>query len=133
MAQFEKKVMLTKNLTIIEVSGRVTLEELIDEISSFYRSEYTANLIWEFSNADVSEMQSDHLRQIICHAQKFVDLRQNGKTALVMPGSLAFGLGRMYEILAEIEDLPRTLAVVRDIREAMAWLDQKATQKPAVW
>lgn len=117
---------LEKNgdLTFLVVTGRITAEELIEAIGEFYRQEYTAKLIWDIREADLTALSTEQLRKVLSFAQSLGHLRKNGKTAIVVAGNLAFGLGRMYEILCEIDRHPVPLKVVKNMDEAtMAWLD----------
>jgi len=118
--QHEKK----GELTILEVTGRITAEELIDAIKEFYRDGCTAKLIWDIRATDLTTLSTEQLRQVLSIAQSYGHLRPNGKTAIVVTGDLAFGLGRMYEILCEIDQHPIPLKVVKSMDEARAWLDE---------
>ena len=60
---------------------------------------------------------------IIDHAKGFAHLRNNGKTAIVISSSLGFGLGRMYDTLAQIADHPVKHSVFRSYDEAVAWIE----------
>lgn len=106
MAKFEKTVINDKNLTIYMVSDRVSVDEIINEISSLYETEFTEKLLWDFSQADLTDLTNDHIKQIISHAKKYAGLRKSGKTAFVLSSDLEYGLGRMYGTLSEIADHP---------------------------
>jgi hypothetical protein len=59
-------------------------------------------------------------------------LSPGGRFAIVAPGSLAFGLGRMYEAFRETH--PRStkqVAVFRSLSEAWAWLDISQDKQPS--
>ena len=81
------------------------------------------NILWDLSGSDLSELTSDHLRQIISVAKQYAHLRERGKTALYATVPLGFGIARMYEILAEANQVPIPNRVFRSIDEAMAWLE----------
>jgi len=123
MAQIQKKIIKDKNLTVIEVSGRLTVNEVISFFKEFYESEFTLNLLWDLSKSDLSGLTGDHLRKIISSAKKYAHLREGGKTALYTAVPLGFGIARMYEILAEANQVPIPNRVFRSIDEAMAWLE----------
>lgn len=50
------------------------------------------------------------------------EVRKPGKSALVLPADVDFGLGRMYEMQAQ--DLPIKTSVFRTMEEALHWLEE---------
>ena len=123
MAQIQKKTIKNKNLTILKVTGKVASNEIIKAFKEFYESEPTLNLLWDLSQGDLSDLTSDQLRKIISAAKKYANLREGGKTALYTTVPLGFGIARMYEMLAEANQLPIPNRVFRSFDEAMAWLE----------
>ena len=122
MAQIEKQVHRHRELTIMAVTGRVTVEEIVDAIEDYYSGEITANLIWDYTSADLSEITSAHLHYISSVAKRYGHLRKDCKTAIVAPGDLAYGLGRMYETLNEINEIPVQFTIFKTIDDALGWL-----------
>ncbi len=51
MAQIQKYVEKSKDLTVITVTGKVTSGEVIEALDDFYWSGFTLSLIWDFSGA----------------------------------------------------------------------------------
>jgi len=123
MAQIQKKIIKNKNLTIFKVAGKFTSDEIISVFNEFYNSKYTLNILWDLSESDFSELDTDHLRRIISAAKNYAHLRVGGKTALFTTLPLGFGLARMYESLSEANQVPISNRVFRSIDEAMAWLE----------
>jgi hypothetical protein len=122
MAEFRKNVDKVKNLTIMSAFGEVLVDQITEAIDQFYLSEYTLNLIWDFSSADVSSITKDNIYIILECAKKYAHLGEGGKAAFVMPNEFSYGMGRMYEILAEIKGIPINLYVSRSFNEAMSWM-----------
>jgi hypothetical protein len=83
--------------------------------------------LWDLSNSSLSELNSDKLREIISVAKQYAHLREGGKTALFTTAPLGFGIARMYEILADANQLPIPNRVFRSLDEAMAWLESDQT------
>lgn len=123
MALIRKEVEENGKTTILVVAGTVVAEELVEAFKDFYRQEFTPNLVWDATHADLTELSTDQLRQIFSIAKDFSHLRQSGKTAIVVAGSLGFGMGRMYEIFCELDNHPIPLRVFKSREEAMAWLE----------
>lgn len=124
MAQIRKKMAEDKDLTIMEVVGKVTSREIIDALKDFYESGITPNLLWDLSKSDLSELTIDQLREIISAAKEFAHLRAGGKTALFTTLPMGFGIARTYEILADANQAPVLNRVFRSLDEAMTWLKE---------
>ena len=122
MAQIQKKYAPTKDLTIIAFSGKVSDDEILDAIEDYYRGNVTTNLIWDYTSADLTVITSDQLQHISSVAQGYAHLRKDGKTAIVMPDELGFGIGRMYEIFNEMNEVPIDYHIFKHIDQAMDWL-----------
>ncbi len=123
MAQIKKKIVKGKDLTIIEVTGKVTSGEIIDAIVDFYESAFTLNLLWDLSGSDMSAITGDHLHEILSIAKSYGHLREGGKTALFTTLPLGYGIARMYEILSDVNQHPIQNSVFRSLDDAMAWLE----------
>lgn len=70
---------------------------------------------------DLQRVTRRELETILVAASARIDDRGSGHTAVVMDSDLGFGLGRMFEMMSE-EDLPITMRVFRDRKEAETWL-----------
>jgi len=113
----------TKDLTIHVCTGKITLDELITEIKSFYDREPTSHNLWDLTEADVSELKSEDLRHIAKFPKEYVPSRVGGKTAIVSAEGVGFGLGRMYSAFAESANLRVEVQVFRTVDNANVWLD----------
>ncbi len=123
MAQIKKKIVKEKDLTIIEVTGKITSNEIIEAIIDFYKSDFTLKLLWDLSKSDMSGITGDHLREILSVAKSYAHLREGGKTALFTTLPLGYGIARMYEILSDVNQHPIQNSVFRSLDKAMAWLE----------
>lgn len=73
---------------------------------------------------DAPAPSADGMRELAALAAGMDDPARRSKFAIVAPGDLAFGLGRMYSTYRELE--PRSTKAVhvfRTMDEAIAWLD----------
>lgn len=122
MAQIQKQREADGATTVLLVTGKVIAEEIVAAIEDFYRQECTRNLLWDLTRADLTELTMAQLRQILSFAQGYKHLRGKGKTAIVTASDLGFGLGRMYEILCELDNHPIPLKVFKAMPEARDWL-----------
>jgi len=113
-------------LTTHIATGEISSNDIIRVIESFYKENPTKNIIWNFRDADTDALLSlsyNELKDIVRFTKQHEDLRRSGKTALVVSTDLAFGLGRMYDALAEIENLSHSVKVFRSMDEAIKWLE----------
>ncbi len=110
------------DLTIQKVIGKPTIENGINMIEAYYAGKVTKYTLWDFSQSTSSVITNSELRKIIKIIKKHADLRRGGKSALVFNKLLDFGLGRMFETFAQIEDMPFELRSFRNMEKALEWL-----------
>lgn len=122
MANIKKEINRELDLTTYSVIGDFKVTTILESLDQFYMSYYTLNLAWDFSEANTSHITRDDINSIIKHAKTHAHLRKNGKTAFIVSDDLSFGLGRMYDIVAEISDHKIFHNVFRNIEEAIEWL-----------
>ena len=127
MAKIDKEITGDKKITVLRVTGEIAVDQIIDELTRFYAEEYTTNLIWDFSGAEGKVLSSNDMHKIIDHAKGFAHLRNNGKTAIVISSSLGYGLGRMYDTLAQVADHPIKHHVFKSYDEAVEWIGRTDT------
>lgn len=106
--------------------GIVTLEEIREKIQAFYQSTPTQNVIWDFTEADMSGTKTVEIDILAKSVQKMAHSREKGKTAIVTPQDLTYGLARMYQTFAEIiKGTISSIQVFRTLQEAKTWIEQK--------
>lgn len=124
MAEIEKEIIGdNKNITYFKVKGEMIFDQIIDEITKFYVKNLTLNALWDFTHAVTKHITADEIQKIADHTKGFGHLRGNGKTALVMPSSLAYGLGRMYDSLSQVNNHPVKHGVFRNYDDAISWIE----------
>ena len=114
-----------QNLTIHKCSGDLTEQEILDTVHSFYGGDPTLLTLWDFSNASVDNISSETVRNIFTLIQRIGPRRQGGKTAVVVPEDLAYGMARMFQIMSDTNDFPFKIKVFRYYGEASQWLLEK--------
>jgi hypothetical protein len=122
MAEIQKSVDKENDLTIMIVHGQVTAAMIIEALVDFYQGAFTSKLIWDYTDADLTQVKNDELRQISSVAVGYANLRSEGRTAIIVPEALGFGLGRMYEIISENDENPIHYNVFNDVQKAREWL-----------
>jgi hypothetical protein len=114
----------SKNLTILTPSGEITFAEAMKALESFYQNP-TRNLLLDFSGRDKIPLvlTGEEMAKLFKHLTTKKENRPGGKTAVVAPDDLRFGMSRMAEAFAEIEKLPWEMKAFRSMDEAIDWLN----------
>ena len=96
----------------------------MEALESFHRNP-TRNLLLDFSRREEIPLvlTGEEMAKLFRHLTTKKKNRPAGKTAIVAPDDLRFGMSRMAEAFAEIEKLPWEMKAFRSIDEAIAWID----------
>ena len=123
MARIQTTIDQNGDTTLLVITGTVTSEDVIDGMRNFYGNICTSKLIWDFSRSDLQNAKSEQLAAVLAAAKSYAHLRSGGRTALVVPQDLGFGLARMYDSMAMLQNHPVAHGVFRNRDEAVAWLN----------
>ncbi len=110
-------------LTTHTCSGNTTGEELFSKVKALYDSNPTQNHLWDMTEADLSQIEGKDLERIAEFVRRYVPDRVGGRTAIVAPMGLPYGLGRMYEAFANIARQKVEIMVFGSLEEAQTWLN----------
>ena len=122
MAQIETKKSEKHDLTLYTIKGEVNGDEIIEKIRQELTEKHTSLIIWDFSGVEQVDLPIEKMYQILTIGKKLSEIRKFGKTAIVVPQDLGFGLGRMYEAYSEIEVFPTENRAFRTMEQACEWL-----------
>ncbi|MBC2734148.1 MAG: hypothetical protein HF981_07310 [Desulfobacteraceae bacterium] len=122
MGTIETTYDLTKDLTIIKAVGRMKPADFQEWTATYYAGTVTPLALWDLSEADLSEIQTDDLKKDASHTKSLSDVRKGGKTAIVTGNSLEYGLSRMLSAFYEFEQMPFEVQVFESMDEATKWL-----------
>jgi|GEM_PF-1131843 hypothetical protein len=122
MGNFEISVEADTQLSIAVFHGKVSGNDVISAQEQFYSKSPTLDILVDFSRIEVFDVTPEMLTQMLDVAKKNAKLRIGGKTALLFSKDYFFGLGRMYDIKAELENLPFLVRTFKLKDEALAWL-----------
>jgi len=111
-----------KDLTSFTVIGEVGVEEVRNMIQNFYDGTITKNVIWDLSESNLANLTSSEIYSIAHTPRKYAHKRAGGKTAIVAPSDITFGLTRMYELMTELQNLPFKTQPFKKLEEAHKWL-----------
>ncbi|GAB6095826.1 hypothetical protein JCM14469_20790 [Desulfatiferula olefinivorans] len=122
MARIDTRLDKDNDLKIHHVHGPVDGDDIIDAIRRDLDGLRTSKVIWDFSDADMERFNIEKMRQVLAVGKVLAEARQSGKTAIVVPQDLSFGMGRMYETMTEIESFATTNRSFRSLDAAKDWL-----------
>ncbi len=117
------------DLIVFTLQGTVTARELLETIRSYWELENPARLVlWRGeAGATIGRLTADEARKVASVVSDYKDRvvrREKGRSAIVAPADVDYGLARMIEAFQKSgePDLPYQLRVFRDEKLAMAWL-----------
>ncbi len=118
------KIDPSKQLSTFIATGKISSNEIVETIESFYKKQPSNNVLWDFRYADFKALIfSNELENITTSFFKSNwKLKKAGKTAIVAPNDLWFSVARMYAKIAEIKNLSHIIQIFRFMDEAIKWL-----------
>lgn len=122
MGQIQATRIDADRLTMIKASGKFEAQEMFDWLNNYYAGKVTKFILWDFAQADLSALKTEELRAFAAEARLRARSRKGGKTALVFSRDSNFGLGRLFEALAEMEAVPFEVRSFRSMKKARSWL-----------
>ena len=115
----------SKHLTTFTVTGKISSDEIIKEIESFYKKQIGNNVLWDFRYADLDALIfSNELKSIASQFFKAnCKFKKIGKTAVVASTDLWFSIAKMYAKFVKIKNLSHIIQIFRFMDEAIMWLE----------
>ncbi|RDE19670.1 hypothetical protein DV711_12365 [Motiliproteus coralliicola] len=111
-------------LTIL-VKGVVTIEEINQTISKQYPLTRCQMVIWDFCEADMSQLPTQQMDSVIKTARQYSDHRRDAPTIYIGNRPFLYGMLRMYAQKSGITRQGALLTVFHDWDEANEWLQQR--------
>jgi len=109
-------------LSVHTIEGAINDDDIITTIEEYNRGEPTLFVIWDFSDADLSGFNEENIQFMLKFGKHYTANQTGGKTALVLPDDMQFGLGRMVEAYAELMGIDRPIRSFRSQAAARRWL-----------
>lgn len=110
-------------LTTHRCQGKVAAAEIEKVIGDFYQREPTLHVLWDFSAADLSRVTIGEIEQLAKAVNTIAHSRLGGKSAIVSPQDISFGLSRVYQAFAETGGSSTAeTRVFRSEQEALEWM-----------
>ncbi len=118
------KTAVKGNVTVKKIIGVVTAEEMLNVARDFYAGRITKNLVVDRSEGSAVELQASDFELLAKFLTENAKARIGGKTAIVAPGDLGYGISRMAEIIAELAQTPVEIRAFRTLSEAAVWIGE---------
>ena len=113
----------SKNLATFTAAGKLTLDEVMPVVKMFY-DQPTKNVLWDLTAVSDLNFHLDEVREIASYQQRHESpIRNKGKTAIVASKDLIYGLGKMFQSLSEMSNVPFAVMIFRTMEEAEDWLE----------
>lgn len=112
------------DLVVYGVDGVVGVGDFVTAGTALYELETPPRMsLWDLTHASAAEINPARIREIQSALVGQVRGRTGGKTAVVAPNDVVFGVARQYEALARSHNLPMEMQVFRSNEEALRWLE----------
>jgi hypothetical protein len=111
---------------VFEAIGRVTVNEYEESLDRFVKQPFfrlNMNTIWDLRKAEAGQVTAQDVRSIVFRSKQSAVVRgSTWKTAIVVEGTLKYGLARMFEFFAD--GAPYQLAIFKTMEEAREWVKE---------
>ena len=114
--------------TVHEAHGNIVYKELLEELIDFYENNLTLHCIWDFTNATISDLSKDQIRNLAEKGAEYSKRRIGGKTAWVVSDKLTYGICRMAQTIGLNKDVKVELKIFYSKAKALRW-SNKHTSK----
>lgn len=118
----EIKTVITGAVTMRKLVGAPTCSEVMNALRDYYGGQPTRFVVWDLTDGSLALLTSSDLQTLAEFVQQHAHARPGGKTALVAPTDLEFGMSRVLDTFAQLHDIPLEVASFRSLAEAAQWL-----------
>jgi len=120
----ESRSDLTRGLTEYTCTGVVDRAEITDAVDGFYADTPTPNVIWDLADANVSALSAADVEVLADHTVSRAHSRDEGKTAIIAPKDMGYGLSRMFQTFTDLAKHQAAVRVFRTRDDALEWIDE---------
>ena len=110
---------ISGDLTIRKVIGNLTIDELMNDVKEFYAGQPTKLVLLDLSAGSIATLTAEELRSVARFIQDHANVQIGGKTAIVAPDDLNYGVARMYVAFSEFRSLPFPVHLFRKLSDAL--------------
>lgn len=113
---------LKRGLTENIASGKIQAKDIISWISEYYSGAATRLILWDFTDADLSELTPEDISRIIQVLRTSSDFRKGGKAAFVISRAHDLMPDEGTDSMLEHEPAEFECRIFADINKAKIWL-----------
>lgn len=114
-----------ENLTVFTGEGEISYSEAWEAMSRDYRSinpGTTRNILWDLRNTSLASLTASQVTKLADLSVNYSKQRGGGKTAIVAPHDLNFGVAKEFE--GQSKTISREFIIFRHFDEAKKWLEE---------
>lgn len=108
----------------IEVTGEVTIRELLEYAQTNVKEWLLDTVIWDLSEGRIAKVESDYdaVSGIVSNIHDLVEARKGQETIFVAPDLFSYGMLRMAIMIVEVVESTSVASVFTSMEEAKASL-----------
>lgn len=110
-------------VTVKSVTGSPSLRQVLAAVESIYSDTVTSDVVWDFSEGSSARLSAEDLQRIVLLVKRRAAARKGGRTAMIAPGDLEYGMGRMLEVFRDLAQIEFEFRVFRSAADASRWLE----------
>ncbi len=122
MASIKTTIHAPLQLTVRTVVGKVTADELVEALRSYYTGPVTNLILWDFEKAELEDITTDQIHRLVRVTKELLKPHEGGKRALAGSSDLAYGLGRMFDSEQQVASPKLEHKAFRTKDQALEWL-----------
>jgi len=116
---------LDSRIMVWTAKGRLTFPEIRDKMVDFSASRIKSRVLCDLTRATVADLTTSEIEEIIKLIGQKVNGAKGAKSAIVVHGSVDYGLARMFSTFSELAGLPVQVKVFRTTEVAREWLSSQ--------
>lgn len=113
---------LDSRIMVWTAKGRLTFPEIRDKMMVLSTGVLKSRVLCDLTRATVADLTTGEIEEIIKLIGQKVNSARGAKSAIVVHGSVDYGLARMFSTFSELAGLPVQVKVFRTTEIAREWL-----------
>ncbi len=110
------------DLTVFNVNGEVTFEDIWTQTCNFLCGSPSQLVLWDFTFGTVAPISNQEAESIAKRGSEMGATIEGGKAAILAPKSVDYGMSRVFQTFSEMKKIPLEIEVFRDMETARKWL-----------
>ena len=110
---------ISGDLTIRKVIGDLTIDEMLDDVKKFFAGQPTKFFLLDLSAGSIATLSAEEIRTVARFVHDHAHVQIGGKTIIVAPDDLNYGVARMYLAFSESRSPPFPVCLFRKLSDAL--------------